>query len=163
MRWLILGLLLLVWPAVAETTGADWGQQPKLGWVHKLGVSLAVPGKRQVSCDPDGALHVETDDYLVQIFAYAEEAAARQKVTALAAESEAEKTFAGLKFGEVHQYAQPDGRNAFIQEGSVKGFGFLLARISKGKFHVVVYSIMSTKAAQEATLALMTDLKFPQP
>ncbi len=161
MRWLLLGLLLFVLPAGAQTAPREWVQKPKLGWVHSSGVTLIVPGKRQVSCDADGALHIETDDYLVQIFAFAEEAEASSKVAALAAESEAEAAFRGLKFGEAQQYAQPDGRNAFIQEGTVGGFGFLLSRVSKGKRHVVVYSIMKSKEAQDATLALMTDLKFP--
>lgn len=159
MRWLLLGLLLLVLPSGAETVKQAWVEKPKLGWVHPLGVTLAVPGKRKVSCDADGALHIETDEYLVQIFAYADEAAARQNLKDIAAESE--KAFPGLKFGEAQQYAQPDGRNAFIQEGTVESFGFLLSRITKGKVHVVVYSIMKTKEAQNATLALMTDLKFP--
>jgi len=158
-RWFLLGLLLLVLPAGAQTAKKEWVQKPRLGWVHQLGVTLAVPGKRKVTCDADGALHVETDDYLVQIFVYGEEASAQQSLQAIATESE--KVFPGLKFGEVQQYAQPDGRKAFIQEGTVNGLGLLLSRISKGKHHVVVYSIMKSKDAQDATLALMTDLKFP--
>ena len=161
MRWCLLALLLWVLPAAAQTGKPEWVAKPKVGWVHRVGVSLAVPGKRKVSCDPDGALHIETADYLVQMFAFADEAAASQKVSALAAETEAEPTFKGLKFGEMQKFAQPDGRNAWIQEGSVKGFGFLLGRISKGKLHVVVYSIMQTKEAQDATLGLMSDVKFP--
>jgi hypothetical protein len=161
MRWLLLCLLLLFLPAGAEPVTQEWVAQPKLGWVHQLGVSLVVPGNPKVNCDPDGALHVETDEYLVQIFAYTDETVARQKVTDLITETEAEKSFAGLKFGEVQQYAQADGRKAYLQEGLTQGFGFILARINQGKFHVVVYSIMSTKEAQDATLALMTGLKFP--
>lgn len=159
-RWLLLGLLLMV-PAGAQTAVQEWVEKPGLGWVHPSGVSLAVPGRRKVSCDADGALSIEAEDYLVQIFAFVDVAQASSKVAALASESEAEEAFRGLKFGEVQQYAQPDGRNAFLQEGQVGGFGFLLSRISKGKHHVVVYSIMKTKEAQDATLALMTDLKFP--
>lgn len=160
---MLLALLLFLLPAAAETTASDWTQKPKVGWVHQLGVSLAVPGKRnKVSCDADGALHVETEDYLIQVFAYADEAQATSKVTTLAAESEAEKAFAGLKFSQPEKYPQPKGGNAWIQEGAVGGFRFLLARVSKGKIQVVVYSIMSTGDAQDATLALMSTLKFPE-
>lgn len=159
MRWFLLFLLLFVLPAGAETTNLEWVQKPKVGWVHQSGVTLAVPGKRKVSCDDDGGLHIEADAYLVQIFVYADEVSAQQSLKSIAVESE--KAFPGLKFGEVQQYAQPDGRNAFLQEGTVDQFGFLLSRITKGKLQVVVYSIMKTKEAQEATLALMTDLKFP--
>ena len=162
MRWILLALFLFLLPAGAESTAPEWNQKPKVGWVHQLGVSLAVPGKRKVSCDPDGALHVETDDYLVQFFVYADEAVAKAKVSSLATESEAEKTFAGLKFGEPQKFPQPKGGSAFLQEGAVNGFRFLLARVTKGKYHVVVYSIMSTGDAQDATLALMSTLKFPE-
>lgn len=160
MKWLWLGLLLFLLPASAATS--EWTAKPKVGWVHKLGVSLPVAGKQKVSCDPDGALHVETDDYLVQFFAYPDEATATKKVADLAAESEAEKAFAGLKFGEPEKYPQPGGGNAWIQEGVVGNFRFLLARVNKGKIQVVVYSIMSTSEAQDVTLALMSALKFPK-
>ena len=159
MRWLLLFLLLFVVPAGAESAAKPyWASKPKQGWVHQLGVCLKVPLKATVTCEND-ALHIETDEFLVQIFCYATEAEAMsvQESTLKASE----RTFSGLKFGAVKEYDR-DGARAYLQEGTADSIGFLLVRLKKHDSNVLVFSVMKTAEAQKATLSIMSALKYPK-
>ncbi|MFN8609361.1 MAG: hypothetical protein U0931_17615 [Vulcanimicrobiota bacterium] len=158
-RWLLLGLLLWVMPAGAEPVPKALWVKAKQGWVHPLGVWLKPPARVNVSCEED-SLHVESDEYLVQLFAYATEAEALAMQDSTRDASE--RTFSGLKFGPVQEFEKEGGVKAFLQEGSADTVGFLLVRLKHGRSHVLLFSVMKSKKAQEATLAIMASLKYPK-
>lgn len=159
-RWLLLLLLFWVVPAGAESSDKPlWVNKLKQGWVHWTGVALKAPAGSKVSCQDDG-LHVETDEYLVQIFAYPSEAEALAMIDATRDASE--RTFQGLKFGAVQEFEKDGGVKAFVQEGRADSIGFLLVRLKHIPSNVVLFSVMKSQKAQEATLAMMSSLRYPK-
>ncbi|MBS2034702.1 hypothetical protein JST97_06935 [bacterium] len=158
--WLLLVLLFWVVPAGAEPVAKKlWVARARQGWVHSTGVWLKPPAGAKVSCQDDG-LHIETEEYLVQLFAYPSEVDAQAMMEATRDASE--RTFPGLKFGTVQEYEKDGGVKAFAQEGTSDSIGFLLVRIKRTPSNLVLFSVMKSKQAQEATLSIMSSLRYPK-
>lgn len=138
-----------------------WTQPQKASWTHPAGVSLKIAGRPKVDQNDDGALRIETEEYLVQILAFSEKDKARAASDQLIGTTEA--AFPDLEFSAAELFAQPDGRVAAMQQGMSEGIGFLLANVSQKNRYALFFAVLKTRESKDAVLALMSALRFAEP
>lgn len=152
--------LLVLWLGLSGLIAARplWTQPQKASWTHPAGVTLKIAGRPKVDQNDDGALRIETEEYLVQILAFSDKEKARAAADQLIGTTEA--AFPGLEFSPAELFAQPDGRVAAMQQGMSEGIGFLMANVSQKNRYAVFFAVMKTRESKDAVLALMSALRF---
>ena len=149
--WLCLSGLALTKPLWTQSQQATWTNSP-------AGVSLQVAGRPKIDQNDDGALRIETEEYLVQILAFSEKDKAKAASDQLIGTTEA--AFPDLEFAPAELFAQSDGRVASMQQGMSEGIGFLMANVSQKNRYAVFFAVLKTRESKDAVLALMSALRF---